>query len=466
MHQQAIHDYFADKEALLIASVSRLVRIDSTLGPTLPGKPFGEGPAAALEELLALAREWGLTGQNLDGYVGTVDLNQQETALHILGHLDVVDPGEGWTVTSAFQPKVVDGLLYGRGADDDKGPVVAALLAMKAVKDLGIPLKHNVRLIAGTDEETGFRDVKWYYSTHPYAPYTISPDADFPIINIEKGHYQPTFQATWPQETALPRVSQFTGGPRLNMVPPKAQATVLGLPLETVEAAVQTLGLEAEISFACHQQGEGIHILCSGQNSHGSTPEEGHNAQTALVSLLAELPLADCPSTRAIHALHAFFPHGDHIGQALGIAQADDLSGHLTLAFTMLTLDDAGCQGRFDSRTPLCGTDETIRQVTQAAMAQAGFTVRGEIDPPHHVPADSPFLQVLAKCYEMYSGRKSQCLAIGGGTYVHDIPGGVAFGASMPGFVSNLHGPDERVNLADLLTAAKIYAQVILELCA
>lgn len=466
MHQQAIHDYFADKEALLIASVSRLVRIDSTLGPALPGKPFGEGPAAALEELLALAREWGLTGQNLDGYVGTVDLNQQETALHILGHLDVVDPGEGWTVTSAFQPKVVDGLLYGRGADDDKGPVVAALLAMKAVKDLGIPLKHNVRLIAGTDEETGFRDVKWYYSTHPYAPYTISPDADFPIINIEKGHYQPTFQATWPQETALPRVSQFIGGPRLNMVPPKAQATVLGLPLETVEAAVQALGLEAEISFACHQQGEGIHILCSGQNSHGSTPEEGHNAQTALVSLLAELPLADCPSTRAIHALHAFFPHGDHIGQALGIAQADDLSGHLTLAFTMLTLDDAGCQGRFDSRTPLCGTDETIRQVTRAAMAQAGFTVQGEIDPPHHVPADSPFLQVLAKCYEMYSGRKSQCLAIGGGTYVHDIPGGVAFGASMPGFVSNLHGPDERVNLADLLTAAKIYAQVILELCA
>ena len=115
MHQQAIHNYFADKEALLIASVSRLVRIDSTLGPALPGKPFGEGPAAALEELLTLAREWGLTGQNLSGYVGAVDLNQQETALHILGHLDVVDPGEGWSVTSAFEPKVVDGLLYGRG---------------------------------------------------------------------------------------------------------------------------------------------------------------------------------------------------------------------------------------------------------------------------------------------------------------------------------------------------------------
>lgn len=136
--------------------------------------------------------------------MGTVDLNDQETVLHILGHLDVVDPGEGWTVTEAFVPKLVDGLLYGRGTDDDKGPVAAALLAMKAVKDLGIPLRRNVRLIAGTDEETGFRDVKWYYSRHPYAPYTISPDADFPIINIEKGHYRPPFRLPGPRSRLCP----------------------------------------------------------------------------------------------------------------------------------------------------------------------------------------------------------------------------------------------------------------------
>lgn len=141
MHQQAIHDYFADKEALLVESVSRLVRIDSTLGPALPGKPFGHGLPPRPGRAAGSGREWGLAGQNLEGYVGAVDLNDQETALHILGHLDVVDPGEGWTVTSAFEPKAVDGLLYGRGTDDDKGPVVAALLAMKAVKDLAHPLK-------------------------------------------------------------------------------------------------------------------------------------------------------------------------------------------------------------------------------------------------------------------------------------------------------------------------------------
>ena len=144
--------------------------------------------------------------------MGTVDLNDRPDALHILGHLDVVPAGEGWTVTEAFVPRLENGLLYGRGASDDKGPMAAALLAMRAVKELGMPLCRNVRLILGTDEESGMRDVAWYYDRHPYAPHTLSPDADFPIINIEKGHYQPTFGARWQQETALPRVIAFTGG--------------------------------------------------------------------------------------------------------------------------------------------------------------------------------------------------------------------------------------------------------------
>ena len=111
MHQQAISQQVNQQEDPSSQGVARLVSIESTLGPALPGMPFGAGPAAALEELLSIAGQWGLQGENLEGYVGAVDLNDQETALHILGHLDVVDAGEGWTVTQAFQPKVVEGLL-------------------------------------------------------------------------------------------------------------------------------------------------------------------------------------------------------------------------------------------------------------------------------------------------------------------------------------------------------------------
>ena len=155
----------------------------------------------------------------------------------------------------------------------------------------------------------------------------------------------------------------------------------------------------------------------------------------------------------------------DPTGAALGIAQRDDLSGNLSLAFTCLALDADGVTARFDARTPLCGSDESIRLPVERTLGADGLTVSGTIDPPHHVPADSPFLRTLARCYEEWTGLESSCRAIGGGTYVHGIPGGVAFGASMPGFVSNLHSPDERVCVADLLTASKIFAQVILDVC-
>ena len=158
---QLIHAYF-DSPATrdtLVEAISRLVRIPSVEGASEPGKPFGPGPAAVLEEALTLCREWGLSARNYDGYVGLADLNDSPTALHILGHLDVVAPGTGWTATQPFEPKVVDGMLYGRGVADDKGPTVAALLAMKAVRDLDLPLSHNVRLILGTAEESGSPDI-------------------------------------------------------------------------------------------------------------------------------------------------------------------------------------------------------------------------------------------------------------------------------------------------------------------
>ncbi len=460
-----IHAYFDHREAELVAAVSRLVAIPSTKGDAQPGAPFGPGPARALTEALQLAREWGLTGENLEGYVGTVDLNGHETQLHILAHLDVVPPGSGWTVTEPYAPKLVDGLLYGRGTDDDKGPLVAALFAMRAVKELGVPLSRNVRLIMGTDEESGFADIDWYYARHPFAPCTFSPDAGFPVTNLEKGHYQPTFAMTWPLETALPRVTALSGGSRVNVVPPEAAATVAGLPLSELASHCREAETACGVTFTLLDQGNGVEVTCHGTGAHASAPQEGNNALTALITLVSSLPLADTPGTRALHALRALFPHGDNYGKALGIAQSDSLSGDLTLALTMLSWSDTGMGGHFDCRTPLCATEANCRLAAEAALQRRGITLSGTITPAHHVPADSPFIQTLMDCYEAFTGKKGACLATGGGTYVHEIPGGVAFGASMPGFDSGLHGPDEKVRVADLLTACKIFTQAIIDLC-
>ena len=158
-------------------------------------------------------------------------------------------------------------------------------------------------------------------------------------------------------------------------------------------------------------------------------------------------------------------PFGDGEGKALGIAMADEVSGPLTLAFSLFKLTEEGCEGSFDSRVPLCAGDENCRAVAERRFTEAGFTFRGALRPPHHTPGDTPFVSAMLRSYETYSGRKGECLSMGGGTYVHDIPGGVAFGAAMPDFESNLHSANERMNIKDMLTAIKIFAQVIYDLC-
>ena len=467
MYQDQINAYFDDpaRRQQLVEMISRLVRIRSVREEAQPGMPFGPGPAAALAEGLKLAEELGFAAKNYDNYVGAVDFNDQETQLHILCHLDVVGEGTGWTVTEPYEPVEVDGMLYGRGTDDDKGPVAAVLLAMQAVKDLGVPLKKNVRLLMGTDEESGSEDIAYYYSKEPYAPCTFSPDGEFPVINLEKGSYKPVFTKTWAAESATPRVKELHGGFRINVLPPEAQCVVAELSAQAARPYCDKAAAETGVTYELTERGDDLHILCKGKGAHASTPEEGVNAITGLIHLLCALPLDKVGSTAALHALNALFPHGDSAGKALGIAQADQMSGPLTLAFSLLELNDTGLSGQFDSRVPVCANEDNCKAVAEAAFAKFGFAAEGGMQAPHYTPADTPLVTTLLKCYEQYSGRKGECLAIGGGTYVHDIPGGVAFGCAMPGFNGNMHGPDEHTCIADQLTAAKIFAQAIIDLC-
>ncbi len=466
MYKQQIEAYFADKESMLVDAVCRLVAIDSVEGAPAPGAPFGPGPAAALKEALALADQWGLITADHEGYVGTADLNDGPDALHILGHLDVVAPGEGWTVTQPYSPKVVDGMIYGRGTDDDKGPLVASLLAMKAVKDLGVPLKSNCRCILGTNEESGSGDIAWDFARHPFAPATFSPDAGFPVINTEKGFLRARITANWAEQTALPRVAWLHGGIRMNILPGDASAAVEGLSADAIQPAAREITARTGITFTYTVEGGLTVIHAKGVGSHAAWPEGGNNAVTGLVALLCALPLADGPCKAGLTALRDLMPHGDFYGKALGIAQSEPIAGPLTLAFTLLEVTPTGLDAKFDSRVPLCATEENALQVAKAAFEARGLTFEGGLHAPHHTPADSDFVQTLLKRYEQYSGLKGECLSTGGGTYVHDIPGGVAFGCTLPGFDTHLHGADERVRIADLMLSAKLFAHIIIDLCA
>lgn len=237
----------------------------------------------------------------------------------------------------------------------------------------------------------------------------------------------------------------------------------MGQVLARAQVGTQVTGCEYRVKPAGANR---IQISAHGKGAHAAGPDDGINALTGLLELVGVLPLAESECKSAVHALLELIPHKQTRGEALGIAQKDELSGELSLAFTLLEISETGLSGRFDSRVPICANEKNCKERCEKAFAKHGFTCEGDMHAVHHTDANSPFVQTLLKCYEEYTGNKGECLAIGGGTYVHEIPGGVAYGPVMPGTNTYIHGPDERIPVADLMTAAKIFAQVIIELCA
>lgn len=466
MYKDQIERYMDAHRDEMIEDICRLCRINSEKMPYIEGKPFGAGAFDALQSALAMAEGYGFSTVNYDNYVGTADLNDKERQLDILAHLDVVPAGEGWTVTEPFEPVVKDGRLYGRGTADDKGPAVAALYAMRAVKELGIPVTKNARLILGTDEECGSSDIKYYYDREKEAPMTFSPDAEFPVTNTEKGRLEGHFHASFAASSALPRLVKLDAGIKANVVPGKAKAVVEGLELKTLEETASLVEKETDISFIFEENASVIQITAQGAGAHASTPQEGRNALTGLLTLLERLPLAECAQFSCIKRLLKLFPHGDTCGKAVGIDMEDELSGALTLAFSMLTVGSDSLEGVFDSRCPVCSNEDNVLKIVKKAMAEEGIALETDfMVPPHHVDGESYFIKTLLSVYEDYTGLKGSCQATGGGTYVHNLKNGVAYGASMPGTDNRMHGADEFAVVDHLLTSAKIFAQVIVNLC-
>ncbi len=469
--RERVDAYLESKRDEMLRDLEMLVRINSQKGPAAKGRPFGDGPAAALAAAQELMERYGLTVKNYDNYVVTGDTSLAPKGLDILAHLDVVPATKDWTVTQPFEPRILDGRIYGRGSADDKGPAVAALYALRAVCDLKIPMKKSVRLVLGSDEECGSGDLAYYYGIEKEAPYTFTPDADFPVINIEKGRLEAHFDASFQDADAagLPCVRSLKSGEKANVVPGRAVLLVQGLQEEAVRSAAYETEKETGVFFsAVRMEGEKdvLRIEAHGQAAHASLPAEGKNALTAALRLVTKLPLAESEGLRALCALDALFPYEDTCGKTLGVYRQDAQSGDLTLCFSMLEYTPEQLKGTFDARLPVSCTEENTRRPIADLLAQHGFRMRDSVlMKPHCVPGDSAFVKILLDSYERYTGVRGEPLSTGGGTYVHELERGVAFGCMMPGVDNHMHGDDEFMVIDTLVMSAKIFADAIVRIC-
>ena len=452
----------------LIENIRKWIAIPSVQGePAGENAPFGAEVRKMLDTALADGARFGFEVRDIDGYAGDITLGSGEQTMGMLAHLDVVPLGDGWK-HDPLGGEIDGGRLYGRGTTDDKGPALCALYAMRAVKEAGIPLKHGVRLILGCDEETGMSDMRHYASKVKMPDYGFSPDAEFPVINIEKGGVNLRLsKVTGGEADAAIPVYSLYAGERHNVVPAEASAVVglNGLTLDALNDRLAAIAARHD-RFALNAVAEGegrARIVANGVNGHAAMPWSGVNAAGMLLVALSELG-AGGGSRKAI-AMLAEAVGMDYTGEALGIACRDELSGELTCSLGILRYDGNEISALLDIRYPLCANEETMLGQAAKRVAPAGMSVCcADSHTPLHVPAESRIVQGLLKVYHEVTGLDAYTIAIGGGTYSRMMPNTVAFGVCFPGDMDVCHIADEYIDLEKMMLGVKIFAHAIAEL--
>lgn len=457
MYKKAISEYFDNHMDEIMRSLKEIMSIESTYQTPKEGMPFGEGSAKALEWGADFGRSLGMRVKNFDNYAISMDFKEGEPKLGILSHLDVVPACDGWHYP-VFDCTLDGDKIYGRGAIDDKGPSVAVLYAVKCIKELGIPIRDNFRVIFGGNEEGGCEDIEYYETKEKFPPMVFTPDGTFPVLNCEKGMLHLNFSGKGKMNGSDGfEVKRISAGTVVNAIPDKAECVCTGIEADKIVKAFESIDTDCDIDITNDDE---LSFVITGKSAHGSRPELGENAVTALLKLLTAL------GCEAAQSLAKLFPHGEFNGKSAGMGFADNISGEMTCALTILNYDGENISGGIDIRFPIDKTVKEIREIITYALKRAGMTViEADGMEPHYVPEDSPFVQALLEVYREVKGEEGECLAEGGITYVHNTEGGVAFGAEFPDEQNNMHGADEHISIETLKYNLNMYANAIIRIC-
>lgn len=451
----------------IIKSTQEIIRIKSVEDEAKPGKPFGDGVNEALECALDMGTKLGFEAKNFDGYAGQIDLGEGENVVGVLAHLDVVPEGSGWTYPP-YAAEIHDDKIYGRGTIDDKGPAIATFYAMKAIKESGLPIKSKIRLILGTNEESGWGGIKYYLKKVKAPNLAFTPDADFPVIHGEKGignlSLSMKLEDKCDKEIAIKSIK---GGNRPNMVPDFCDAVLLVDDSKKEYIADKLNKYVAKTGYKLTlEDKDGEFVLKSeGVSAHGSTPQVGKNAISQLLEFLQEINTHDGDIWKFIEFYNKKIGFEVN-GQSIGCGLSDDVSGKLTFNVGIIEADKDSIKAVVNIRYPIKTKWEEVCDGINKELSETKIKLEKLSDQkPIYLPKDHPLVEKLMKVYRDVTGDiKSEPITIGGGTYARAMENAVAFGALFPGEEELAHQKDEYISIDNLIKMTKIYARALYEL--
>ncbi|MBQ7923783.1 MAG: Sapep family Mn(2+)-dependent dipeptidase [Clostridia bacterium] len=434
----------------LVASISDIVKFDSSMKEAEGENgeyPFGKETADCLNFFLALAESFGFETKNYDNYVGEVLFGEGEE-FAVLAHLDVVPAGNGWKYPpfgGVINDDVSDGgvtgaKIWGRGTMDDKGPAMACLYALKALKDEGFSPRRKIKLIVGCNEECGWKCIEHYKKVATMPKEGFTPDANFPVIYAEKGILH--FTAAFPIQNSP--VTALNGGERANMVCDYASAFL------TRKAAEALVNYQNPVDGTSLSYDNTTNTLqARGKSAHGSTPDKGANALQAMLAFLAQI------NKDFAFAYDVLF------NDVLALKTLCDETGVLTMSPDVASYQNDLLKVTVDVRFPATFALETVTERLDEAGVE--YTV-DNYQAPLYNDVNGELISTLSRVYNQATGKDEQPIAIGGGTYARALQCGCAFGPEMGGEEATIHQPNEYITLDRVRFLGEIYYNALKEL--
>lgn len=439
-----------DMKEHLIKDLARLVEVPSTRDLTTKGPqaPFGGGIRKAFEVFADIATKLGFSVTDCEGYAMYASMGGEGPYVGVLAHLDVVEAGnlDDWN-SDPFQLYEHDGMLYGRGVNDDKGPLLAALYAAWRIKEEGHRLRYPLRLIVGGAEETTWECMEHYFQHHEQPVCGFSPDGNFPIVNGEKGILQVRF--LFPVTDSL----RIHCTHRLNYVCDE-------LRVEVPEAMDVEFAKLAE----CSSTSEGKELIYRGSKTLSRNPQRGKNAIFYFVKDFLKYKPANASLKQLLQMIQDQFLD-DFYGEKSGLYHVDPDMGTTSVCPMSITcnkdvfelcLDIRYVKGMYEA-----GLMKRLRELAAQYDAQLDILKHKRL---LYVEEDSLLIQGLKNAYHRVMHTEAETITKGGASYARVLDHGVAFGATFDGEDPKPHMPNECMRIDSLMKASEIYYEALMEL--
>ncbi|MFV0255343.1 MAG: Sapep family Mn(2+)-dependent dipeptidase [Erysipelotrichaceae bacterium] len=437
-----IKQFIADNKTEMLDVLAKTISYNTVENHDNDKYPFGQGNADCLEYVLEKCQEYGMRSTNLDYYAGFAEYGAGDKLVGIIGHLDTVPFGEGWL----SDPTTLvnrDGKLYGRGTIDDKGPMIANLFAIKYLIENKKDWKQRLRIVFGSNEESGFQCVKHYVEKEGHFDIGYTPDGSIPCCFGEKGILQ---FSTSCKNTFFKKVS---GGLVANAVPAnfEAEFSIEGIDI----VALKSYFDENNITYELSAEYETVNLVVKGVAAHGSTPTKGVNAVAHALVALKRAGVKDPAILEIVEKIGV-----ESNGESLKIAIKDQY-GDLTLNLGVIKIVEDNLEITFDVRCPFTHDLKEVTDKLPNSFDQWTthiLTQKAGI----YVLEDSEYVQMLTKTANEVFNIDSKPITMGGGTYARGINNIIAFGPKFTDEDNHMHDANEFIREEHFFQLVEMYA--------